>query len=229
MDYSNHSKNHGGYNDLSIDVGHQMSEHPLLPDRHGHPYHSGIDMHNRCCSGRFWCIQDICGIICAILTCKDYATIFLNYKTWSYRFTFTGFLILYAKFVVYFVILIPAISNHTIYCIFNMIIFLMLSSLAFSSHIRTMLTDPVSFPRLTISFPVLIYGISHLQGAVPRGNATKEMIQQMGLQQGQVIFKCQKCCSIKPERAHHCSVCHRWNNGKRHTINQVHFLSCPFQ
>ena len=156
MDYSNHSKNHGGYNDLSIDVGHQMSEHPLLPDRHGHPYHSGIDMHNRCCSGRFWCIQDICGIICAILTCKDYATIFLNYKTWSYRFTFTGFLILYAKFVVYFVILIPAISNHTIYCIFNMIIFLMLSSLAFSSHIRTMLTDPVSFPRWTSFFPVLI-------------------------------------------------------------------------
>ena len=37
-------------------------------------------------------------------------------------------------------------------------------------------------------------------GAVPRGNATKENIQQMGFKEGQVIFKCPKCCSIKPER-----------------------------
>ena len=44
---------------------------------------------------------------------------------------------------------------------------------------RTMMTDP---------------------GAVPRGNATKENIQQMGFKEGQVIFKCPKCCSIKPER-----------------------------
>lgn len=47
------------------------------------------------------------------------------------------------------------------------------------------------------------------KGAVPKGNATKEMIKQMGFREGQVIFKCTKCCSIKPERAHHCSVCQR--------------------
>lgn len=47
------------------------------------------------------------------------------------------------------------------------------------------------------------------QGAVPKGNATKEMIQQLGFKEGQVFFKCPKCCSIKPERAHHCSVCQR--------------------
>lgn len=35
------------------------------------------------------------------------------------------------------------------------------------------------------------------------------MIQQLGFREGQVIFKCPKCCSIKPERAHHCSVCQR--------------------
>lgn len=35
------------------------------------------------------------------------------------------------------------------------------------------------------------------------------MIKQMGFREGQVIFKCPKCCSIKPERAHHCSVCQR--------------------
>lgn len=48
-----------------------------------------------------------------------------------------------------------------------------------------------------------------LKGAVPKGNATKEMIQQMGFREGQMFFKCHKCCSIKPERAHHCSVCQR--------------------
>lgn len=50
------------------------------------------------------------------------------------------------------------------------------------------------------------------KGAVPKGNATTEMIKQMGFREGQVIFKCPKCCSIKPERAHHCSVCQRLVN-----------------
>lgn len=35
------------------------------------------------------------------------------------------------------------------------------------------------------------------------------MIQHLGFKEGQVFFKCPKCCSIKPERAHHCSVCQR--------------------
>lgn len=47
------------------------------------------------------------------------------------------------------------------------------------------------------------------KGAVPRGNATKEMIEQMGYREGQMFYKCPKCCSIKPDRAHHCSVCQR--------------------
>lgn len=52
-----------------------------------------------------------------------------------------------------------------------------------------------------------------------KGNATKEMIEQMGFRDGQVIFKCPKCCSIKPDRAHHCSVCQRfYNNYKFMTI-----------
>ena len=34
----------------------------------------------------------------------------------------------------------------------------------------------------------------------------------MGFEEGQVIFKCPKCCSIKPDRAHHCSVCQRWTD-----------------
>ncbi|KAF3829215.1 hypothetical protein GH733_003479 [Mirounga leonina] len=47
------------------------------------------------------------------------------------------------------------------------------------------------------------------QGAVPKGNATKEFIESLQLKPGQVVYKCPKCCSIKPDRAHHCSVCKR--------------------
>nr|CAD7571414.1 unnamed protein product [Timema californicum] len=98
----------------------------------------------------------------------------------------TWLLILYAEFVVMVVMLLPC--PYPVYSAVNMIIFQTFASLAFASHLRAMFTDP---------------------GAVPKGNATKEMIQQMGFREGQVIFKCPKCCSIKPERAHHCSVCQR--------------------
>ncbi|KAM6354252.1 palmitoyltransferase ZDHHC7 isoform 3-T4 [Alca torda] len=46
-------------------------------------------------------------------------------------------------------------------------------------------------------------------GAVPKGNATKEYMDNLQLKPGEVIYKCPKCCSIKPERAHHCSICKR--------------------
>merc|ERR1719154_111311 len=95
-------------------------------------------------------------------------------------------LIFYANFVVFNVVLIPFI--HTPYSIINTILFATVSTLAVASHLRTMLSDP---------------------GATPKGNATKENIEKMGFHEGQVIFKCPKCCSIKPERAHHCSVCQR--------------------
>ncbi|KAL7302363.1 palmitoyltransferase ZDHHC3 [Trichogramma pretiosum] len=152
------------------------------------------DIHNRCCSKKLWCIKDICGIICAILT-------------WL--------LIIYAEFVVMAVILIPKIN--TFYSTLNIAIFQTLTFLAFISHIKTMFTDP---------------------GAVPKGNATKEMIQQMGFVEGQVIFKCPKCCSIKPERAHHCSVCQRcirkmdhhcpWVNNCVGENNQKYFVLFTF-
>ncbi|XP_074844346.1 palmitoyltransferase ZDHHC3 isoform X3 [Carettochelys insculpta] len=48
-----------------------------------------------------------------------------------------------------------------------------------------------------------------MRGAVPKGNATKEFIESLQLKPGQVVYKCPKCCSIKPDRAHHCSVCKR--------------------
>nr|QDC33566.1 palmitoyltransferase ZDHHC3 [Coleomegilla maculata]QDC33567.1 palmitoyltransferase ZDHHC3 [Coleomegilla maculata] len=152
------------------------------------------DLHNRCCSGRIWCIKDICGIICAILT-------------WL--------LIFYAEFVVMSVILFPSLESF--YGLSNTILFQTLAFLAFTSHLKTMFTDP---------------------GAVPKGNATKEMIRQMGFREGQVIFKCPKCCSIKPDRAHHCSVCQRcvrkmdhhcpWVNNCVGENNQKYFVLFTF-
>ncbi|XP_072106488.1 palmitoyltransferase ZDHHC3 isoform X3 [Mobula birostris] len=98
----------------------------------------------------------------------------------------TWMLIFYAEFVVIFVMLIP--GKDLVYSIVNGIIFNALAFLALASHSRAMLTDP---------------------GAVPKGNATKEFIESLQLKPGQVVYKCPKCCSIKPERAHHCSVCKR--------------------
>ncbi|XP_061052603.1 palmitoyltransferase ZDHHC3 isoform X2 [Eubalaena glacialis] len=115
--------------------------------------------------GTMWFIRDGCGIACAVVT-------------W--------FLVLYAEFVVLFVMLIP--SRDYVYSIINGIMFNLLAFLALASHCRAMLTDP---------------------GAVPKGNATKEFIESLQLKPGQVVYKCPKCCSIKPDRAHHCSVCKR--------------------
>ncbi|XP_077382397.1 palmitoyltransferase ZDHHC3-A isoform X3 [Festucalex cinctus] len=112
-----------------------------------------------------WFIKDACGIICAIIT-------------WL--------LVLYAEFVVLFVMLLP--SKNMTYSIVNGSLFNVLAFLALASHLRAMCTDP---------------------GAVPKGNATKEYIESLQLKPGQVVYKCPKCCSIKPDRAHHCSVCKR--------------------
>lgn len=99
---------------------------------------------------------------------------------------FTWGLIFYAEYVITFVMLLPSPSYY--HSLVNGIIFQFLAFLAIASHLKAMLTDP---------------------GAVPRGNATKEYIMKLGLKEGQVVYKCPKCISIKPERAHHCSVCRR--------------------
>ncbi|XP_067417705.1 palmitoyltransferase ZDHHC3 [Emydura macquarii macquarii] len=98
----------------------------------------------------------------------------------------TWMLVFYADFVVLLVMLVP--SRDYIYSVINGLLFNMLAFLALASHFRAMLSDP---------------------GAVPKGNATKEFIESLQLKPGQVVYKCPKCCSIKPDRAHHCSVCKR--------------------
>ncbi|OBS58721.1 hypothetical protein A6R68_10155 [Neotoma lepida] len=144
--------------------GHRLRDiehHPLLTDNDTYDSASSeADM-----ADRVWFIRDGCGMVCAVMT-------------WL--------LVVYADFVVTFVMLLP--SKDFWYSVVNGVIFNCLAVLALSSHLRTMLTDP---------------------GAVPKGNATKEYMESLQLKPGEVIYKCPKCCCIKPERAHHCSICKR--------------------
>ena len=72
-------------------------------------------------TARVWFIQDGCGMVCAFIT-------------W--------FLVLYADFVVTFVMLLP--SKSVAYAVVNGVLFNCLAVLALTSHLRTLLTDPVS-------------------------------------------------------------------------------------
>ena len=133
-----------------------VEHHPLLAENDSYDSSSSeADM-----AERVWFIRDGCGMVCAIMT-------------WL--------LVVYADFVVTFVMLLP--SKDFWYSVINGVLFNCLAVLALSSHLRIMLTDP---------------------GAVPKGNATKEYMDNLQLKPGEVIYKCPKCCSIKPERAHHC-------------------------
>jgi len=137
-----------------------------------------------------WFVKDGCGVVCAV---------------------FTWLLIIYAEYVVMFVMLLHDLSSPSsaLHCI----VFNTLAFLAASSHARAMFTNP---------------------GAVPQGNATSEGIKSLGLKKGEVVFKCPKCISIKPDRAHHCSVCQRcirkmdhhcpWVNNCVGECNQKYFI-----
>ncbi|XP_058384385.1 palmitoyltransferase ZDHHC7 isoform X2 [Diceros bicornis minor] len=147
--------------------GHRLRDvehHPLLSENDNYDSSSSSSSEADV-ADRVWFIRDGCGMICAVMT-------------WL--------LVVYADFVVTFVMLLP--SKDFWYSVVNGVIFNCLAVLALSSHLRTMLTDP---------------------GAVPKGNATKEYMESLQLKPGEVIYKCPKCCCIKPERAHHCSICKR--------------------
>ncbi|EPY76567.1 palmitoyltransferase ZDHHC7-like protein [Camelus ferus] len=162
--------------------GHRLRDvehHPLLAENDN--YDSSSSSSSEADSAdRVWFIRDGCGMICAVLT-------------WL--------LVVYADFVVTFVMLLP--SKDFWYSVVNGVIFNCLAVLALSSHLRTMLTDPVSTARTARKLE------GPLHGAVPKGNATKEYMESLQLKPGEVIYKCPKCCCIKPERAHHCSICKR--------------------
>jgi len=127
----------------------------------------------------------------------------------------TWVLVLYAEFMITFVLL--DIIEQPIFSIFNWSLFTFLGVLSLTSHFKSMTTNP---------------------GAVPRGNATQDKINSLQLLPGEIVYKCTKCCSIKPERAHHCSVCKRcirkmdhhcpWINNCVGETNQKYFVLFTF-
>lgn len=143
--------------------------------------------------------HDLCSILVGIISTQSEINCV---STNSYL------LITFAQYVLFTVIFIP--EESTAYKVVNIVIFECFTFLAFSAHLRTMFTDPVSQRMSHVDDDNSGANWSdRLQGAVPRGTATKEAVEQLGLIDGQVLYKCTKCCSIKPERAHHCSVCQR--------------------
>lgn len=109
--------------------GHRLRDiehHPLLTDNDNYDSASSssseADM-----ADRVWFIRDGCGMVCAVMT-------------WL--------LVVYADFVVTFVMLLP--SKDFWYSVVNGVIFNCLAVLALSSHLRTMLTDPVSPQHLCL-------------------------------------------------------------------------------
>ncbi|KAG9510912.1 Palmitoyltransferase ZDHHC3 [Fragariocoptes setiger] len=78
---------------------------------------------------------------------------------------FTWLLMAFSQFVVLFIILLPQKDTTSKYV--NLVIFELFSFLSLASHLRTMLTNP---------------------GAVPRGTATREAIQELGMTEGQNVL-----------------------------------------
>jgi len=85
-------------------------------------------------------------------------------------------------------------SSPFIACL-NAILFLTLSINAFISHCRAMFSNP---------------------GTTELDNASPDSIAKLNLPTGYVVYKCTKCVAIKPQRAHHCSVCRRCINKMDH-------------
>lgn len=97
------------------------------------------------------------------------------------------------------------------------LLFFIFGLFAFVSHVKAMFTDP---------------------GSTEKNNASPESIAKMNLPSGHVLYKCTKCAAIKPERAHHCSVCRRcikkmdhhcpWINNCVGEKNQKYFVLFTF-
>jgi palmitoyltransferase len=107
--------------------GHRLRDvehHPLLTDSDNYDSASSSSSEADV-ADRVWFIRDGCGMVCAVMT-------------WL--------LVVYADFVVTFVMLLP--SKDFWYSVVNGVIFNCLAVLALSSHLRTMLTDPVSIRTL---------------------------------------------------------------------------------
>jgi len=98
--------------------------------------------------------------------------------------TITQGLLIFAEYVIIFDVLYPWLGN-TPTGQFHMGMFTLIVTLAMSSHLRAMLTDP---------------------GAVP-SNAVPSDFEPGDT--GKSFRVCLKCDAYKPPRTHHCSICRR--------------------
>uniref|UniRef100_A0A183CKR0 Glycosylphosphatidylinositol anchor attachment 1 protein n=1 Tax=Globodera pallida TaxID=36090 RepID=A0A183CKR0_GLOPA len=117
---------------------------------------------------------------------------------------FTWFLLLYGQFCVLCVMMLGSLADDPIHQSINFLLFELLFFLSGAAHLKTMFTDP---------------------GAVPKGTLTKEYIAHLEREQqnyGTVLYKCTKCSCLRPERAHHCSVCQRCI--RKALQDEYHFL-----
>uniref|UniRef100_A0A7E4UMD4 Palmitoyltransferase n=1 Tax=Panagrellus redivivus TaxID=6233 RepID=A0A7E4UMD4_PANRE len=119
---------------------------------------------NHFCGQRWW-NGDPCGLFCAFLT-----------------YCLLG----YAQFCI-LTVMMMSYSDYPIHQTVNFVLFEILWGLALTAHVKTMLTDP---------------------GTVPKGTLTEHVIN-LEQKRGEVFLRCTKCSSVRPERAHHCSVCDR--------------------
>jgi hypothetical protein len=111
--------------------------------------------------------------------------------------------------VIVFAVLMPW-SGLSMHFWLHTIFFLIVSILAVTSHMRTMLTDP---------------------GAVPVGYSPSHLLHE---EKGGSMPMCSRCNGFKPPRAHHCSQCDRcimkmdhhcpWVNNCVGANNQKHFV-----
>ncbi|PIO39262.1 hypothetical protein AB205_0147380 [Aquarana catesbeiana] len=105
-----------------------VEHHPLLNESDGYsPAPPDGDLPDR-----LWFIRDGCGMVCAVIT-------------WM--------LVLYADFVVTFVMLLP--SKDFWFSVINGTLFNCLAVMALASHLRTMLTDPMYIALISLHALIL--------------------------------------------------------------------------
>ncbi|CAH8651164.1 Palmitoyltransferase zdhhc3 [Schistosoma haematobium] len=147
--------------------------------------------------GVIWFVNDCCGITCIFIT-------------WL--------LILYAEFVIAFIILSHS-PSHAFYWTSGTIYHLF-AILAVVSHFKAFSTDP---------------------GSIPIGAANQafaKCLQQYSSYLSAPPIRCTKCLTIKPIRAHHCRICQRcirkmdhhcpWVNNCVGEGNQKYFVLFAF-
>uniref|UniRef100_A0A6G1SKI3 Palmitoyltransferase n=1 Tax=Aceria tosichella TaxID=561515 RepID=A0A6G1SKI3_9ACAR len=99
-------------------------------------------------------------------------------------------LLAFAQYTLLTIVLLPQPDTFRKY--FHLVVFEFFSILLVIAHLKTILTDPGSVPQKTATPEYL-----------------RELEQNEFQQPNNVVYKCPECCSVKPERAHHCSVCKR--------------------